>query len=88
MIVESIRKAGTAAEVDKVIQAMSTVSFEGPTGRTKVRGCDNMALFDFYVGTVKRDAAMPDGIGVTDLKAYRTEDYARPCQELLRSRGS
>ena len=38
--------------------------------------------------TVKRDAALPDGIGVTDIKAYRTEDYARPCQELLRSRGS
>ena len=55
---------------------------------TKVRGCDNMAMFNFYVGTVKRDAALPDGIGVTDIKNYRTEDYARPCQELLRSRGS
>ena len=88
MIVESIRKAGTATDVEKVIQAMSTISFEGPTGKTKVRGCDNMAMFDFYVGTVKRDAAFPDGIGVTDIKTYRTEDYARPCQELLRSRGS
>ena len=88
MIVESIRKAGTATDVEKVIQAMSTISFEGPTGKTKVRGCDNMALFDFYVGTVKRDATLPDGIGVTDIKTYHTEDYARPCQELLRSRGS
>ena len=88
MVVESIRKAGTATDVEKVIQAMSTISFDGPTGKTKVRGCDNMAMFDFYVGTVKRDASLPDGIGVTDIKTYRTEDYARPCQELLRSRGS
>ncbi len=87
MLVEAIRKAGTATDVDKVIQAMHTVSFEGPTGNTKIRSCDSMALYDFYVGTVKRDAAFPDGIGMTDLKTYHVEDYARSCQETLRSRG-
>ena len=88
MVVESIRKAGSASDVDKVIQSMSTVSFEGPTGNVKVRGCDNMALFDFYIGSVKRDATLPDGIGVTNIKTYHTGDFARPCKELLLSRGS
>lgn len=47
MITEAILKAGTAEDVDKVVQAMSTVSFEGPTGKTTVRACDNMALYNF-----------------------------------------
>jgi len=88
MIVESIRKAGNATDVDKIIQSMSTINFEGPTGKVKIRGCDNMALFDFYIGNVKRDPALPDGIGVTNIKTYHTENFARPCKELLLSRGS
>jgi hypothetical protein len=88
MVTEAIRKAGTAEDVDKVVQAMSTVSFEGPTGMTTVRACDNMALYNFYVGTVKRDPSLPDGIGVGDVKAFNTESVARPCVELLRARGS
>lgn len=88
MLVEAIRKAGTDTDVDKVLKSLPTVSFEGPTGHTKVRGCDNMAMYDFYVGTVKRDPAFPDGIGLTDIKTYHIEDYARSCQDTLRSRGS
>lgn len=88
MITEAILKAGTAEDVDKVVQAMSAVSFEGPTGKTTVRACDNMALYNFYVGTVKRDPSLPDGIGVGDVKAFNTESVARPCVELLRARGS
>jgi branched-chain amino acid transport system substrate-binding protein len=88
MLVEAIKKAGTADDVEKVIQALGTVSFEGPTGPTKVRSCDNMALYNFYVGTVKRDPSFPDGIGVTNIKTYATESVARPCVELLKSRGS
>ena len=88
MITEAILKAGTADDVDKVVQAMSSVSFEGPTGKTTVRACDNMALYNFYVGTVKRDPSLPDGIGVGDVKAFNTEAVARPCVELLRARGS
>ena len=88
MLVEGIRKAGTADDVEKVIQALASVSFEGPTGHTKVRGCDNMALYNFYVGTVKRDPSYPDGIGMTDIKTYPIESVARSCIELLKARGN
>ena len=40
-------------------KALGTVAFEGPTGPTKVRACDNMAMYDFYVGNVKLDANCP-----------------------------
>jgi branched-chain amino acid transport system substrate-binding protein len=88
MLIEAIKKAGTADDVDKVVQAMGTVQFDGPTGNTKVRGCDNMALYNFYVGTVKRDAKLPDGIGVGDVKAFNVESVIRPCVEVLRLRGT
>jgi ABC-type branched-subunit amino acid transport system substrate-binding protein len=88
MLVEAIRKAGTADDVERVVKALGTVQFEGPTGPTKVRSCDNMALYNFYVGSVKRDAALPDGIGMTDIKAYNTESVARSCADVLKSRGA
>ncbi len=88
MLVEAIKKADTADNVEKVLAAMGSVSFEGPTGPVKVRGCDNMALYNFYVGTVKRDAAFPDGIGMADVKTYPMENYARPCLDLLKARGN
>lgn len=88
MITEAIRKAGTADDVDRVIQALGSVQFQGPTGQTKVRACDHMALYNFYVGTVKRDPSLPDGIGMTDIKTYNTESIARSCLDVLRSRGS
>ena len=88
MLVEGIKKAGTADDVEKVIQALGSVSFEGPTGHTKVRGCDNMALYNFYVGTVKRDPSYPDGIGMSDIKTYPIESVARSCIELLKARGN
>jgi branched-chain amino acid transport system substrate-binding protein len=87
MLVEAIKKAGTADDVDRVTQALGTVQFQGPTGLTKVRGCDNMALYNFYVGSVKRDPSLPDGIGMTDLKAYNTESVVRSCVDVLKSRG-
>jgi hypothetical protein len=64
------------------------VQFQGPTGATKVRSCDHMALYNFYVGTVKRDPSLPDGIGLGDIKTYNTESIARSCVELLKARGS
>ena len=88
MLTEAIKKAGTPDDVDKVIAAMAGLEFEGPTGRTKVRGCDNMALYNFYVGVVKRDPSLPDGVGVTDVKGYHTESLARSCEEIRRVRGS
>jgi branched-chain amino acid transport system substrate-binding protein len=85
MLVEAIRKAGTD-DVDAVRKALGTVEFEGPTGPTKVRACDNMALYNFYVGTVKRDAALPDGIGMGDVKAVNTESVARSCEDVKKAR--
>jgi branched-chain amino acid transport system substrate-binding protein len=87
MIIEGIRKAGTADDVDKVRDALGTVSFEGPTGITKVRACDNMAMYNFYLGTVARGPQYPDGIGMSDIKTYPVEQVARPCVELLKARG-
>lgn len=86
MLVEAIRKAGTADDVERVIKALGTVQFDGPTGLTKVRSCDNMALYNFYVGSVKREASLPDGIGMGDIKAYHMESIARSCADVLKSR--
>jgi branched-chain amino acid transport system substrate-binding protein len=87
MLTEAIKKAGTPENVEKVIASMAGLEFEGPTGQTKVRGCDNMALYNFYVGVVKRDPKLPDGVGVTDVKAYHLEPLARSCEEIRRVRG-
>jgi hypothetical protein len=40
------------------------------------------------VGVVKRDASLPDGIGVADVRGYHTEPLARSCEEIKRVRGS
>lgn len=88
MLVEAIRKAGTAEDVDRVVGALGGIEFEGPTGRTVVRGCDRMALYNFYVGVVRRDSKLPDGIGVADVRAFHTEGLARSCEEIRRVRGS
>jgi len=73
-------------EVDAVRKALDTVQFEGPTGMTKIRACDHMALYNFYTGNVKRDASLPDGIGMTDIKAINTETVARSCAEVMKAR--
>jgi branched-chain amino acid transport system substrate-binding protein len=86
MLIEAIRKAGTD-DVDSVRKALGTVQFEGPTGLTKVRGCDNMAMYNFYVGTVKRDPALPDGIGLGDIRTVHTESIARSCDDVRKARG-
>jgi hypothetical protein len=87
MLVEGIRKAGTD-DVDAVRKALDTVQFEGPTGPTKIRACDHMALYNFYVGDVKRDASLPDGIGMTNVQAINTETVARSCDEVKKARAS
>ncbi len=88
MITEGIRKAGSPDGVEKVVQSMAGLEFDSPVGRVKVRGCDNMALYNFYVGSVKKDPALPDGIGMTGLKAFHTETLARSCEEIKQVRGS
>jgi hypothetical protein len=45
-----------------------------------------MALYNFYVGKVKRDPSLPDGIGMGDVKAINTETVARSCEEIKKVR--
>jgi branched-chain amino acid transport system substrate-binding protein len=87
MLVEGIRKAGSD-DVEKVRKVLGTVQFEGPTGPTKIRACDHMALYNFYVGTVRRDPGFPDGIGMGDVKAINTESVARSCDEVKKARAT
>lgn len=86
MLAEAIKRAGGAADVEKVIDALGGVEFEGPTGKVEVRGCDHMALYEFYIGTVKRDASLPDGIGVANVQRFETKSVARSCEDIAKLR--
>jgi branched-chain amino acid transport system substrate-binding protein len=86
MMAEAIGKSANPDDPKALVKAMGDLSFSSPVGPVKVRGCDNMALYNFYVGTVKRDASLPDGIGVVDVKAYNTSDYARSCEDIAKLR--
>src|SRR5262249_130516 len=86
MLTEAIRKSETPDDPKSTAKAIGTVEFKSPVGEVKVRSCDNMALYNFFVGTVKRDGSLPDGIGVVDVKPYNTADYARSCDEIAQSR--
>ena len=86
MMAQGISKASNPDDPKTMAKVFGTVSFDSPVGQVKVRACDNMGLYDFFVGQVKRDASLPDGIGVTNVKAFNTADYARSCDEIARLR--
>ena len=86
MLTLGIQRAKDPNDPRSVAAAFSDLEFTGPTGPVKVRACDHMALYNFYVGTVKKEDKMPDGIGVADVKAYHTSGYARSCEEIARLR--
>jgi branched-chain amino acid transport system substrate-binding protein len=86
MLTSGLMKSTNPEDPKATAKAIGTVSFDSPVGPVKVRACDNMALFNFYVGEVKLDAGMPDGIGVTKVKAYNTVDYARSCEDIAKLR--
>jgi branched-chain amino acid transport system substrate-binding protein len=86
MMAASIGKASNPDDPKSMVKVMGGVSFSSPVGAVNVRACDNMALYNFYVGTVKHDTSLPDGIGVADIKAYNTADYARSCDEIAKLR--
>jgi branched-chain amino acid transport system substrate-binding protein len=86
MLSEAIIKGGKPDDPAVTSQAVDGLAFDSPVGPVKVRACDKMALYNFFVGTVKRDAKLPDGIGVADVKAYNTADHARSCDEIKRVR--
>lgn len=86
MLSKGIEKGGKPDDPMAAANALHGLTFDSPVGLVKVRACDNMALYNFFVGTVKRDPSLPDGIGVTNVKAYNTADYARSCDEIKRLR--
>ena len=86
MLTTAIRRAKDSSDPAAVAAAMEGLEFSSPVGPVKVRACDHMAMYNFYVGTVQKNAGLPDGIGVTDVKAYNTEKYARSCDEIARVR--
>jgi branched-chain amino acid transport system substrate-binding protein len=86
MMTKAIQNAKDPNDPRSVAAAFNNLEFTSPVGPVKVRSCDHMALYNFYVGAVKKEAKLPDGIGVTDVKAYNTTDYARPCEEIARVR--
>jgi len=86
MLTLAIGRAKDPKDPKSVAAAMGGLQFASPVGPVKVRACDHMAMYNFYVGTVKKDPSLPDGIGVTDVKAYNTEEYARSCEDIARVR--
>jgi branched-chain amino acid transport system substrate-binding protein len=86
MLATAIAKSADPEDAKATVKTIGEVSFDSPVGPVKVRACDNMALFNFYVGEVKLDPALPDGIGVTKVKAYNTENYARSCDDIAKLR--
>ena len=86
MLTLAIQKAKDPNDPHSVAAALNNLEFTSPVGPVKVRSCDHMALYNFYVGTIKKDASLPDGIGVADVKAYNTANFARPCDEIAKVR--
>jgi branched-chain amino acid transport system substrate-binding protein len=86
MLAEAIGKASNPDDPKTVAKVMGTVAFDSPVGPVRVRACDNMALYNFYVGSVKHDPLLPDGIGAVNVKPYNTADYARSCEEIAKLR--
>lgn len=87
MVTAAIVKA-KSTDPSKVVEALGGIKFEGPTGSVEVRACDNMALYDFYVGRVARDPNLPDGIGVKDVQTFHVKDLARSCEDIAKARAA
>lgn len=86
MLSEAILKAGQPDNPAATAAAIRGLEFDSPVGLVKVRGCDNMALYNFYVGTLKHARSLPDGVGVVDVEAYNTANFARSCEDIVKAR--
>ena len=82
MLTAAIRQAAQPDDPASVAAAFQNVRFDSPVGPVSVRACDHMALYNFFVGSVRKDARFPDGIGVADVHAFNTADFARSCAEI------
>ena len=86
MLSEAILKAGKPDDASATAAVIGGLEFDSPVGPVRVRDCDNMALYNFYVGTFARGSNFPDGVGVENVKAYNTADFARSCEEIKKAR--
>ena len=86
MLTQAITRAKDPSDPRSVAAAFDDLQFASPVGPVKVRSCDHMAMFNFYVGAIAKEASLPDGIGVKDVKGYHTENLARSCEEIARVR--
>ena len=86
MLTQAIARATNPDDPRSVADALQRVEFASPVGPIKVRACDHMATYNFYVGTVKKEARFPDGIGVADIRAFNTASSARSCDEIAKVR--
>lgn len=86
MITEAIRKGGNPDDAEAASRAMDGLNFTSPVGPVRVRGCDNVASYNFFLGEVKRAPGLPDGIGLTNIHAYDPSTLARSCDEILKLR--
>jgi branched-chain amino acid transport system substrate-binding protein len=88
MLTSAIQKGGDPDHAKAASQAMDGLTFSSPVGPVKVRGCDNVATYNYYSGFIKRDPSLPDGIGLTDVKPFDPGKYERSCEEVLKLRKS
>ena len=88
MLVEAIRKAGTRRRGSGASMRSARSQFEGPTGLTKVRACDNMAMYNFYVGDREARPGPAGRHRLDDIKAYNTETVARSCEDVMKARAT
>ena len=76
MLSKAIRKADDPEDPKSAAKAIEGITFSSPVGPVKVqRTRPTWRLSNFFVGSVRRDASLPDGIGVADVKAYNTADF-------------
>lgn len=88
MLTTAIVKGGDPDHPTAASKAMGGLEFSSPVGPVKVRGCDNVATYNYYSGFIKRDPSLPDGIGLTGVQAFDPGKYERSCAEVLKLRKS
>lgn len=86
MLTSAIQKGGDPEHAKAASQAMDGLQFASPVGPVKVRGCDNVATYNYYSGFIKRAADLPDGIGLTDVQPFDPATSQRSCEEVLKLR--
>lgn len=87
VLTTAIIKGGNPDVATAASKALDGLTVTSPVGKVSVRGCDNVASYNYYLGTVKRSPEFPDGIGLTNVQAYDPAKYERPCSEILKLRG-